>query len=473
MNVVTLPISASKNPAVFARAAKKAGADVVEIRLDLTPNVRPFASPVPILLSPRGKKVPKHFSPAFIDLEMSSPPSPRPALSAERAGHPSPGGRGDRGEGAKLILSHHDYKRTPTTAALQTMVKRMQEQRPWAIKIATNVVSYRDLTTLFDLQAWLKKKRIRFIVLGMGDKAHLSRVLSPYRNALTYASLDGFGSSASGQLPLSFYALTKGRKRPKLLGIFGGPLITASQSPIIHNALFQRHKIDALYSRFPSEEFKKSIRTLERMGVIGFSVTAPFKRDAFLLARKRHVSAESLGVANTLLKGKNGWKAWNTDGEGIEKGYPVLASTRKLAILGAGGAVPSVIRAALRKNAKVKITVFARNTQKAKRMLGEFPVKIEPLHRAGGVSVDTVICAISEDVSVPIPKAKNAIDLRYGKPTRFLLTARKKGIKTFDGSAMLIHQALRQFTHFTGKAPKKDDAEYLASVLKRFLPATR
>jgi shikimate 5-dehydrogenase len=34
-----------------------------------------------------------------------------------------------------------------------------------------------------------------------------------------------------------------------------------------------------------------------------------------------------------------------------------------------------------------------------------------------------------------------------------------------DGTSMLIHQALKQFRSFTGKAPFKDDAAYLKSIL--------
>lgn len=471
MFVVTLPRSAD-NPLAFAKKAKHAGAKILEIRGDLTPGVRPFRSPLPLLISPRGRELPiSAFAPAFVDLELSEIDD------------------ADVSKKTKRILSHHDFTKTPSLSVLKRIVLRLYAHKPWAVKIATTVRSYKDLQTLTDLQSWLQRKGVRSIILGMGSKAYLSRLLSPYKNLLTYATLDDVDPSAPGQLPLSLHALAKGRKDPKLFGILGGPHITASMSPVIHNALFQRHKIDALYSCFPSEDFSGTVRELSRIGVRGFSVTAPFKRDAFLLARTRHASAEALGVANTLRRvedplplhesrflgaglrpaRRGGWKAWNTDGDGIEHGYPFLASTTTLAILGAGGAVPSVIRAARACNPNVIITIFARDPKKAKRLLSGFSVRVEPLRRAVTAEADTVICAISQNIAVPMPTAKTAVDLRYGTETSFMADARKKGMKVYDGVPMLIGQALKQFQHFTGKTPYDDDETFLRSILTSFL----
>jgi len=284
MFVVTLPVSASKDPKAFALKAKRAGADILEIRGDLTPRLKPFSSPLPLLLAPRGHAMSK-LEYSYIDLESSELPFLKKG-----------------GKDAKLIVSFHDYTRTPSLAVLKTKAESMNRENPWAIKIATFIRTYKDLETLFILQDWLKEKKIRFIVLGMGEKAHLSRVMSPLRNTLTYASVDGEESSADGQLPLSFYRVTKIKKDPKIFGILGGPHITASRSPLIHNALFSRHKIDAVYSSFPSENFSRAIQSLENIGIHGLSVTAPFKHDANKISNVKDESVRSLRVANTLLR---------------------------------------------------------------------------------------------------------------------------------------------------------------------------
>lgn len=456
MFVITLPPSAAKDPKAFAIKAKRAGADILEIRSDLTPRVEQFSSPLPILVALRGPddRLIEELTPAFVDIETDIASVWLP-------------------KGAKLILSFHDYAATPSFAALKKIASDMMKETPWAIKIATLVKSYDDLLTLEKLQEWLRQQNQRSIILGMGPMAHLSRITSPLRNTFTYTTLEPADAAAPGQLPLSLYALTKKRKRPQLFGILGGPHITASLSPVIHNALFLRHKIDALYSCFPSENFGSTMKALQKLGVKGLSVTAPFKHDAFNVASKKEKVAETLGVVNTLVRSQKKWKGFITDSYGIYEGYPELASVKNVAILGAGGAVPSAILAVRSRSRNAHITVFARDPKKAKKSLETFGVMVDHLSNAELFIADAVICAVSADVplSLPVPATKKsvAIDLRYGKETQFMKAARAKRFRVHDGTSMLIHQALKQFRHFTGQSAYDDDASYLSPILTSFL----
>lgn len=458
MFVVTLPSSASAQPRSFAADARKAGADVLEIRSDVTPNVTDFKSPLPILLSIRGSETRLFdvMEPEYIDLEAGSE-----ALDSLRR---------RCGKKAKVILSCHHYDCTPSLESLQTAVLSLLRFTPWAVKIATQIVTYDDLLTLDALQRWLKKKNVRSIVLGMGEKASLSRMLSPFRNVMTFASLDGHEPSAIGQVPLSLYRLIEGRKKPKIFGIVGGKQILSSLSPVIHNALFQKHRIDAVYASFPSDGFKHTMKTLRKLGIAGVSVTAPFKADAFQFSRKHDAMVESLGVANTLVRTGGGWKAFNTDIAGIEHGYPELRRANSIAILGAGGVVPSAILAVRHCNPKVRISVFARDRKKASHALKKFHVSIEPLGSVLSSKADAIICTVSQDVSLPLPvplsKTAMAIDLRYGRVTEFMHAAKEQGYRVQDGTPMLIEQARKQFENFTGKKALKDDTKYLQSILK-------
>ncbi len=459
MLVVTLPLSAAKNPQRFAINAKKAGADILEIRGDLTPNVAGFVSPLPLLITPRGQgmRFIERFKVTYLDLDQEE------QLSLSKISR-----------SVKIILSIHHYEKTPALKELKKTVQNMYSLKPWMVKFATVTGNYNDVVALLNLQDLLNKKSIQSTVLGMGERSHILRITSLIRNTFTYTFLDGTEPAAPGQLPLSFYHLTKGRKKPKLFGIIGGKQIASSLSPLIHNALFQRHKIDALYSCFPTENFKAAIKILAKIGVVGFSVTAPFKQEAFRLAKKHDAIVNSLGVANTLVKSGTGFHAFNTDVSGIESGYPELKKAKSIAILGAGGAVPSAILAIRHLNPKTHITVFARDTKKAEAALQKFHVAIEPMRSAPAFGADAVLCAISEDISLPIPKAQSsklksqsslAIDLRYNKITSFMRDAAKQGYRVRDGIPMLISQALKQFEYFTGKKIFSDDAEYLRSIL--------
>ncbi len=472
MFVVTLPLSASKNPALFARRAKKAGAQLLEIRGDLTPRVSLFRSTLPILLALRGaeKALAEKLKPEFLDVELEEASQFRNwgAAPQLRSG----------GSSCKhtLIISHHDYKKTPSLTELEKIVQKMYSYKPWMIKIVTFVRDEKDLLVLQKLQEFMNKKSIRSTVLGMGPKAHLTRLLSPTRNAFTYTYLDGALPAAVGQLPLSLYQLLPKVSKPALFGIIGGSQISRSLSPIIHNALFARHKIDAVYSCFPTDDFRKTLKSLFPLSFRGCSVTAPFKLDALKFGTNVDSLSKKIGAANTLvfsLAARREVKAFNTDYFGILKGYPFLSRCHSIAILGAGGAVPAIIEALLSLNSKASVTLFVRDPKKAQTALRHCRVAIRSLSDLRFTEPHAILCAISQDVDTALPKAKKgavAIDLRYGTETKFMKSARKKGYKVYDGIPMLIHQALRQFEYFTSKKTCSDDVLYLQKILKKNFP---
>ncbi len=455
MFVVTLPKAFADSPRSFALRAKKAGANLLEIRGDKTPSLQPFRSPLPLLVAPRGQGIDfaLRLAPSYIDLDRSE------VLFAAHI--PS---------SIKLIISMHDDKRTPDLKSIKKIVQKMYSKKYWMLKIVTTAKTESDLRVLRDVQTFMNKKSIQNTVLALGPKGHLLRVLSPYWNRLTYSCISPSEGHTTGQLPLSFYQFLKGRKKPTLFGIIGGLHISSSYSPLLHNALFQKLKIDALYTSFPTEDFQSALEGLRSFQMVGYSVTAPYKRQAFRFADTRETRTDAMGTANTLVKKRGRWNAFNSDFFGILEGYPELSSCRSIAILGAGGVVPAVIEAVRILRKDVLIIVCARNMVTASKALKRFHVEILPMDSAPQLTVDAVICAITEDVPLLLPKSRTqrsyAIDLRYLHQTRFLLSAGHAGFLLRDGVSMLIAQALRQCEYFTGKRPKKSDAAYLRRVLR-------
>ena len=471
MFVVTLPRSAIKNPLLFAKKAKKAGADILEIRSDLTPGVKPFRSPLPLLLAIRGeeKGLIDSLKPTFVDFDVET----QNFASLSKNAPP------------KFIRSYHNYSSTPSIATLKKIVQKMCSSKTWMIKIAVQMNSYSDILTIHNLQSFLNKKSVRSTVLAMGPKAHLTRVLSPMSNSFTYACLDGFDASAQGQLPMSFYnrfanVLRVGR-RPTLYGIVGGSQVSASMSPTIQNALFQKYKIPAVYSCFPAENLRDAWVSLTKIGVTGFSVTAPYKKDILAYLDMVDPLVAYLASANTVVKTKRGWMGFNTDVEGIVRGYPQLKKARDVAILGAGGVVPAVIEALSILAPDAFVTVYARDTKKSAQALAPFSADVRSLQSLKNARHDAIICAIADDVSIPLPRTQTsdltphtsvAIDLRYGKRTKFMIDGEKKRYTVYDGLPMLIHQALRQFEIFTGKKTRASDIVQLKKILEKNIHST-
>lgn len=461
MFVVTLPRSASKNPLLFAKKAKKSGADILEIRSDLTPRVKPFRSPLPLLLAIRGEEhsLIERLKPSFIDTELED------AHTASLR----------KKQGVTSVLSYHNYKETPSKEFMKKVVQKMCSYNPWMIKIAVQINSYDDFFTLQHIQEFLNKKSVRSTVLAMGPKAHLSRTLSPISNSFTYAYLDGFDVSAEGQIPLSFYTSKYLSKNPRMFGILGGAQVSSSLSPNIQNALFKRYAVTGIYSRFPTKDLHRAWKALTAFGVQGFSVTAPYKKDILAYLDVVDPLVAYLASANTVIKTKNGWMGYNTDVEGFVRAYPQLKKAREVAILGSGGVVPAIIEALSILAPEAYVTVYARDVKKSAQTLAPFSVDVHSLRSLKNARHDVIICAIADDVSIHLPRTHTshlrphtsvAIDLRYGKRTKFMIDAEKEGYTVYDGLPMLIHQALRQFEIFTGKKSVLADVRSLQKLLK-------
>ena len=444
MFVVTLPASAAAYPKAFALRAASAGANVLEIRGDLTPDVAAFDSSLPLLVSPRGtgEALINKLKPSFVDLELEE------ILEIPK--------------NVTIIRSFHDHEETPTITELLNIVKNLLATKPDIVKIATMIRSYDDLRTLDTLHHEIPSSQKR-IILGMGPKAHLNRMLSPLKNALTYTFIDDGEESAPGQVPLSLHRLTAHCKNPKIYGLIGGMDCVRSLSPLIHNTLFHRHKIDALYTLYPTESLEDLHRNKDILNNHGLSVTAPWKKDIMQYPDRLDPLVEKIGSMNTAVMENERWMGYTTDVIGIAEGYD-WSAVKSLAILGSGGVVPAVIEGC-RSAGVHDITVYARSREDSDALARRFSVTAQDLSSISSIDVDAVLCTVSDDVDLPLPKnATIAIDLRYGRQTKFLTAATQRGWHTADGLSMLIHQALEQFRLFTGIMPTMDDRNAITAA---------
>lgn len=104
-----------------------------------------------------------------------------------------------RKKGAKIILSHHNYFRTPDHAKLQSILTQLQEYKPDICKIVTTALSSEDNLTILSL---LNKnnQNIPLVSFAMGPVGVWSRIMAPFYGAVfTYASLERGLETAPGQ----------------------------------------------------------------------------------------------------------------------------------------------------------------------------------------------------------------------------------------------------------------------------------
>ncbi|OGK19042.1 type I 3-dehydroquinate dehydratase [Candidatus Roizmanbacteria bacterium RIFCSPHIGHO2_01_FULL_39_8] len=106
-----------------------------------------------------------------------------------------------RNKKTKLIISYHNLEKTPHFWILNKIIFQMNQFLPNILKIATMVTDDYDMTQLYRIMVNKPKKEER-IVVGMGEKGKITRILGPLLGSyLTYASTP-LSQSAPGQMDI-------------------------------------------------------------------------------------------------------------------------------------------------------------------------------------------------------------------------------------------------------------------------------
>lgn len=108
-----------------------------------------------------------------------------------------------RQRGAKIILSHHDYSRTPDLQKLSSTLAQMQKYQPDISKLVTTARKAEDNLTILSLLR-MNHQNAPLVSFAMGKAGIWSRLLSPfYGSEFTYASLEKALETAPGQKTIS------------------------------------------------------------------------------------------------------------------------------------------------------------------------------------------------------------------------------------------------------------------------------
>lgn len=105
------------------------------------------------------------------------------------------------GARTRLIVSHHDFERTPPYRTLQGICGRCVGRGADIVKIATFARSMGDNARILRLVGWAQRKGHPIITHCMGEMGKVSRVMAPlFGSYLAFASLDEGQETAPGQL---------------------------------------------------------------------------------------------------------------------------------------------------------------------------------------------------------------------------------------------------------------------------------
>jgi shikimate dehydrogenase len=257
-------------------------------------------------------------------------------------------------------------------------------------------------------------------------------------------------------------ASRSGTERARKAGVLGSP-IAHSRSPQLHLAAYRALGLDG----WTYERIECSAADLPGLvsgfgpDWVGVSVTMPGKFAALRFADERTDRAELVGSANTLLRTPRGWRADNTDVDGI---MGALGSASGAAVVaGSGGTAPAAV-VALAELGVTDITVAARNPDKAAALV-ELAHLVGVAARFcdlnGGLLADAVgaaqvvVSTLPADVAVnyadDFAAAPVLLDAIYNPwPTPLAAAVSAAGGRVVGGLQMLLHQAFAQVEQFTG-----------------------
>ncbi|MBU0532819.1 shikimate dehydrogenase [Candidatus Micrarchaeota archaeon] len=240
----------------------------------------------------------------------------------------------------------------------------------------------------------------------------------------------------------------------EVYGIVGNP-VAHSKSPQMHNAVFKKLEIDAVYVRITAANAQNAMSTAEKLGLKGFNVTAPFKQDFLEIVDEIDEDAKAVGAVNTVIR-KDKWIGYNTDVDGVKQALlsnGVEVRRKKACVIGAGGAAKAAAHALMSEGAEV--TIANRTQKKAKQLAEELNCRYCSLD---DILCDVIVSCVSTlDRIVPkkiLRRGMVIFDANYAGESALVSDAKEHGCKIIDGREWLLFQGEKVFELFTErKAP--------------------
>ncbi|MDR1470824.1 MAG: type I 3-dehydroquinate dehydratase [Spirochaetaceae bacterium] len=397
-----------------------------------------------------------------------------------------------RAFGTRIIRSFHNIRGTDSdlTAKIRGLCRFGDE----IAKVAVMANTLSDVQRLWRAAKDLQNREK--ILISMGPLGAGTRILADRMgSSFTYTSAKdelGFPQAASGQIDpkelvecYHFRSLDgnkgkeeKERKGEKtaVLGITGYPL-TATDSPKLHNAMYPRDSLDAVYLPFPAAAIGDFLSLADEIGLHGASVTVPHKEAILPHLAFASPEVKHIGACNTIVRRPDGWHGYNTDAEGFSSSLLAFIygdetkmtekqrakrnlRGKKITVVGAGGAARAIVAEIHR--LKGKALVLNRTPANANELATRYGFRWGCLDEFGAVRtatfndiiIQTTPIGMEGDTGDPFPLyqftgREIVYDIIY-KPERtpFLRRAQEAGCKILNGYDMLVRQAIGQHRIF-------------------------
>lgn len=265
----------------------------------------------------------------------------------------------------------------------------------------------------------------------------------------------------------------------------------------IHNALYQRYDVNAVYLPFevPPESFDDFIKAVKVMGLKGFAVTMPHKGTVVKYLDYVHPVSQVYGSVCIVQVDEEGkLHGYSSDGiclrQSIEDAGFCLEGKNVL-ILGAGRIV-GVICDALAEHGAKSITILNRTVEKADKIADLVHTRFDlPIHTAAftpeNLDAEAEKCdIILQCTSMGLPGVPDdyeylgfidhlrddvfVADVIFNPPvTKFLAKAQERGLKTINGERMALYPCMFMLRDWFGIDAGEDGFQFAIETLHKVL----
>jgi len=249
----------------------------------------------------------------------------------------------------------------------------------------------------------------------------------------------------------------------------------------MHNAGYQALGLNFVHIPITTGDIKNAVSGIRGFNLRGVTVSMPHKQTIMEHLDKIDSVAQAIGAVNTVSNDNGVLMGYNSDWIGAMTALKEVTEveSKKVIVIGAGGAARAIVYG-LTQN-KAKVTIYGRTVDKAKSLAKDFDAEF-------GGDLEALTSAPDYDIVInatPVGSVAIADESLAGESffrsgtvamdvitvpsdTKFLKHAQAKGATPVYGYRMLIHQALFQMEMFSGqKAPFEVMEKALMEALQR------
>ncbi|MCI4351145.1 MAG: type I 3-dehydroquinate dehydratase [Thermoplasmata archaeon] len=484
LRVVTSPDRTVASVRSSIPVAVRAGAQVVEVRLDRLPVTEIgrltdlFPSNVPLLATYRSKgeggegadepalrasildaAVALPFT--YVDLEVERDPV------TDRL-------RGDGGMSRRFVLSRH-LDRIDLWDSARSLLSTVPPGAAWS-----KIVVPASVAELIHriLPALPPPGSGRFTVHTTGASGALLRLWADQLglSAVYCAPPDlpdagrGCPPVESAQIPVERLRVERIAPHGPFFGLLGSPT-SHSRSPTIHERWMEvAHRPGAYVTVdiLTATELQLAVPVLQRRGFRGLNVTSPWKEEALRLATTASGSALRTRNANTLVLEGTAVHADNTDRGAVLRRLGELRregiwTDACVTVLGNGGAARSALDAA--RELRAERWVLGRDAERTGRVAREFGADLVDTAKAPTTSVILNATSVGReevprfdfDIRGLLGPGRHLVDFVYAPQFSTVRDlAEKAGASYEDGTRLLEYQAAESYRIWWGESPPRE-----------------